>query len=150
MASSYTIRRAEHTDISSLIELLRILFSIEADFSVDESKQRIGLEMMLHDKTRCCIMVAEINEKVVGMCSAQLLISTAEGGVVPLIEDLVVNDEHRGKGIGKSLLSSVESWATEKEAKRLELLADRNNTSAFGILPKNELEVHPANLLPEK
>lgn len=136
MASNYIIRRADHTDISSLIDLLRTLFSIETDFSVDESKQRIGLEMMLNDYNNCCIMVADINQQVVGMCTAQMLASTAEGGVVALIEDLVVDNGYRGKGIGKDLLLSIESWAAEKGAKRLQLLADRNNTPALAFYQK--------------
>lgn len=136
MASNYIIRRASHTDIPDLIELLQILFIIETDFSVDKSKQRIGLEMMLSDSTNRCIMVADVNQQVVGMCTAQILVSTAEGGVVALIEDLVVDNEHRGKGIGRNLLLSVENWAAEKGAKRLQLLADRNNTPALKFYQK--------------
>ncbi|MCB8817512.1 GNAT family N-acetyltransferase [Desulfosporosinus shakirovi] len=131
MASNYIIRRAVHSDVNSLIGLLEILFSIESDFTAEEFKQRSGLEMMLNDDTRRCIMVAEINQQVVGMCTAQILVSTAEGGFVAIIEDLVVHKEYRGKGIGRGLLLSVESWAIAKGVKRLQLLADRNNTVAL-------------------
>jgi ribosomal protein S18 acetylase RimI-like enzyme len=131
MESNYIFRRANINDIPSLIVLLGILFSIETDFTIDESKQRSGLKMMLDDNTNRCIMVAEINQRVVGMCSAQMLVSTAEGGLVALIEDLVIDKEHRGQGIGKILLLSVENWAVEKGSKRLQLLADRNNTPAL-------------------
>jgi ribosomal protein S18 acetylase RimI-like enzyme len=131
MESNYIFRRANINDIPSLIVLLGILFSIETDFTIDESKQRSGLKMMLDDNTNRCIMVAEINQRVVAMCSAQMLVSTAEGGLVALIEDLVIDKEHRGQGIGKILLLSVENWAVEKGSKRLQLLADRNNTPAL-------------------
>ncbi|SHI49141.1 GNAT family N-acetyltransferase [Desulfosporosinus lacus] len=131
MASNYILRRAVHSDVNSLIGLLEILFSIESDFTVEEFKQRSGLEMMLNDDTRRCIMVAEINQQVVGMCTAQILVSTAEGGFVAVIEDLVVHKEYRGKGIGRGLLLSIESWAIAKGVKRLQLLADRNNTVAL-------------------
>ncbi|MCO5387176.1 GNAT family N-acetyltransferase [Desulfosporosinus sp.] len=131
MASNYIIRRAVHSDVNCLIGLLEILFSIESDFTVEEFKQRSGLEMMLNDDTRRCIMVAEINQQVVGMCTAQILVSTAEGGFVAVIEDLVVHKEYRGKGIGRGLLLSIESWAIAKGVKRLQLLADRNNTAAL-------------------
>ncbi|MCO1603587.1 GNAT family N-acetyltransferase [Desulfosporosinus nitroreducens] len=131
MASNYIIRRAVHSDVNCLIGLLEILFSIESDFTVEEFKQRSGLEMMLNDDTRRCIMVAEINQQVVGMCTAQILVSTAEGGFVAVIEDLVVHKEYRGKGIGRGLLLSIESWAIAKGVKRLQLLADRNNTVAL-------------------
>lgn len=131
MALNYIIRKANYTDLPSLIGLLKILFSLERDFTVDEIKQRNGLEMMLADCENRCVMVADLNNLIVGMCTAQILISTAEGGYIALIEDLVVEEDYRREGIGKGLLLSIESWAIEQGAKRIQLLADRNNTPAL-------------------
>ena len=135
---NYTIRRAQHSDISGMIRLLRILFSIETDFAFDEGTQQRGLELMLGDCTNRCVMVAELelNQQIVGMCTAQILVSTAEGGVVALIEDLVVEDACRGKGIGRELLSVIERWALARGARRLQLLADQNNTPALEFYKK--------------
>ena len=47
-----------------------------------------------------CIKVAEIDGAVRGMCTVQLVISTAEGGLAGLVEDLVVDRTYRGQGIG--------------------------------------------------
>lgn len=127
----HTIRRAKHSDINGMVRLLRILFSIETDFLFNEGNQQRGLEMMLSDDTNRCIMVAELNQQIVGMCTAQILVSTAEGAIVALIEDLVVEDARRGQGIGKDLLLSLESWAVARGVRRLQLLADRNNTRAL-------------------
>lgn len=127
----YLLRRAKHSDISGMIGLLRILFAIETDFEFDEGNQQRGLELMLEDRTNRYIMIAELREQIVGMCTAQVLVSTAEGGSVALIEDLVVEEASRGQGIGKGLLLAVERWACEHGARRLQLLADRNNTRAL-------------------
>lgn len=132
----HTIRRAKHADISGMVKLLRILFSIETDFTFDEETQQRGLEMMLGDSTNRCIMVAELNRQIVGMCTAQILVSTAEGGIVALIEDLVVEDTFRGGGIGKELLLSIEGWAIARGVRRLQLLADQNNTRALEFYKK--------------
>ena len=129
--ANYIIRRANYPDISSMIKLLRILFSLESDFEADELTQQSGLGMMLCDGTDRCIMVAEQNQQIVGMCSAQILVSTAEGGRVALIEDLVVEDAFRGQGIGKGLLLAIEGWSIAQDVRRLQLLADRNNTRAL-------------------
>lgn len=137
----HTVRRAEPADISDMIRLLRILFSIETDFVFDEGKQQRGLEMMLSDCTNRCIRVAALNQQVVGMCTAQILVSTAEGGIVALIEDLVVEEAYRGVGIGKELLLSIEGWAIERGARRLQLLADQNNTRALGFYKKMDWKV---------
>lgn len=131
MTEKCLIRRAQHNDLSSLVRLLISLFSLEEDFTVDEAKQQSGLAMMLDDCQNRCIMVAQLNEQVVGMCTAQLLVSTAEGGIVALVEDVVVDHDYRGRGIGRQLLLSIENWAIERGTKRLQLLADQNNTPAL-------------------
>ncbi|MFZ3129614.1 MAG: GNAT family N-acetyltransferase [Desulfosporosinus sp.] len=134
----HTIRRAKHTDLSGMIGLLRILISIETDFAFDAETQQRGLEMMLSNGAHRCVMVAELNQQIVGMCTAQFLVSTAEGGIVALIEDLVVEDTCRGQGVGKELLLSMESWAIARGVRRLQLLADRNNIRALEFYKKME------------
>lgn len=125
------IRRAQPGDIAALAELLAVLFSIETDFRIDHAKQRQGLRLLLDHPEHCCVMVAEAGRRVVGMCSGQLLVSTAAGGYKAIIEDLVVAAGQRGRGIGAALLAAVENWAAAQGAVRLDLLADRRNQPAL-------------------
>ncbi len=125
------IRAAESKDIPALIELLRVLFSIEADFSFDEEKQRRGLELMLEDVRERCVFVAQIDHQVVGMCSVQTLISTAQGAPKGWIEDVCVNEKSRGCGIGKMLLKAVDNWCLERGMRRLQILCDTQNEPAM-------------------
>lgn len=127
MTLNIKVRKAQFTDIDSMIGLLIMLFSVEADFTVDEGKQRRGLEMMLADEQTRCILVAEYQGQVIGMCSAQLLVSTAAGGLKALVEDVVIAMGYRGYGIGRQLLAALENWAVTSGARRLDLLADRHN-----------------------
>jgi len=132
------IRQGQVQDIEDLVGLLKELFSIEADFEFNEARQRMGLEQILRDVSgEKCIMVAERSGKVIGMCSAQILISTAEGGPAAVIEDMVVFPEYRGMGIGESLLSAIQSWSIQKGAMRMQLLADKNNYPALDFYMKN-------------
>jgi GNAT superfamily N-acetyltransferase len=126
------IRNAQHQDLDTLVALLKELFSMEADFDFDENRQHRGLTLMLDGcgKHRC-IKVAQVHGNVVGMCTAQTLISTAEGSMVALIEDMVVTSQYRGMGIGSRLMESIEKWARDRGVTRLQLLADRTN---FGAL----------------
>jgi GNAT superfamily N-acetyltransferase len=133
---NYFLRMAVPKDIPILVALLKVLFSIEEDFSFNEEKQRHGLELMLEAPDQRCIMVAEYEGKIIGMCTAQLLISTAEGGKAALIEDMVIHQDYRRQGIGRSLLEKIGDWAYEHGAKRLELLADIGNTPALEYYKK--------------
>lgn len=130
-AQDVIIRKAVPSDMDALVRLLRELFSIEEDFAFDESLQRRGLEMMLANPDERCVMVAEMDQEVVAMGSVQLVVSTAEGGVAGLVEDVVVTKRHKGKGIGRKLLLSIDAWAGKQGIRRLQLLADKNNVSAL-------------------
>jgi len=123
------IRDAVESDMDGLIGLLEQLFSIEKDFTFDPEKHRKGLKLMLDGcgKHRAVKVVLEKN-KIVGMCTIQTRISTATGTIAAVIEDLVVDKECRGKGIGKILLKEINQWAKKREILHLQLLADKNNT----------------------
>ena len=127
-----TLRKARHQDLDELTALLRLLFTIEADFSFDAAKQKRGLAMLL-DNDRGCILVAEAAGQVIGMCTGQVVISTAEGGPSVLVEDVVVAPGHRNHGIGRALINTMTGWALEQGATRLQLLADTNNPPALAF-----------------
>jgi ribosomal protein S18 acetylase RimI-like enzyme len=131
------IRDAEPSDLEALVELLAQLFSIEADFEVDPQRQRRGLARLMDGcQKHACIKAAVVEGRVVGMCSAQTLVSTAEGGTVALLEDMVVAPPWQGRGIGRDLIGSVIQWALLRGASRLQLLADRNNHPALAFYEK--------------
>lgn len=124
------IRPARQQDVEQLVGLLHLLFSIEEDFSADTAKQRRGLEMMLAG-AHSQVLVAEEKGETVGLCTGQVVISTAEGGPAILVEDMVVAEDYRGQGIGRLLLAGLIDWARRQGATRMQLLADRNNQPAL-------------------
>jgi len=124
------IRPASPADLDSLVALLQILFDLEKDFEGDQVRQRRGLELMLENE-RGCVLVAEVEGEVIGMCSGQVTVSTAEGGPALLVEDVVVREEWRGKGVGRLLMESLGNQARDQGIERLQLLADRTNGPAL-------------------
>ena len=137
MLTMITLRKAKPTDIPELVELLKELFSIEADFDFDPEKQACGLNLLL-DSEKDCILVAErlSDNRILGMCTVQTLISTAEGGPVGLLEDLIVAADFRNQGIASKLVAEAVNWANCQGLKRLQLLADKNNHPALNFYHK--------------
>lgn len=127
------IRLARSSDLPTLVRLLGDLFSIEADFTPDPEAQGRGLALMLAEPQRRAVIVAEAAGAVIGMVTGQLLVSTAQGGLSVLVEDMVVDARQRGHGVGRALLDAVEQWAVDRGATRLQLLADRENAPALAF-----------------
>jgi GNAT superfamily N-acetyltransferase len=119
-------------DIADLSALLTLLFTIEQDFNPDLSKQHKGLELLLQNANTANIGVARnAAGKVIGMVTAQLVISTAQGAASAWVEDMVVAEDYRGRGVGKQLLKNAQAWAKSQGATRLQLLVDTSNSEAL-------------------
>lgn len=127
------MRPAGPGDLDRLVRLIGALFAIEADFEPDPARQRRGLEALLADPERCAVLLAEAGGAVAGVVTAQLLVSTAEGGPAVLVEDLVVEEARRGEGLGRALLDAAAAWARARGATRLQLLVDEANGPAIGF-----------------
>ena len=112
-------------DLPELAELLADLFAKEADFRPDQSKQLRGLRMILEQPNKGRIFVLRSYDKIVGMINLLFTISTAEGGAVIILEDLIIRQEHRSHGYGAQLLGYAIDFACQKDFQRITLLTDR-------------------------
>jgi GNAT superfamily N-acetyltransferase len=126
-----TIEQASSADIPAMVGLLAALFSIEQDFKPDTERQIRGLAGVLASPNACIMLARSAQGEAIAMCSAQLVFSTAEGAHSAWIEDMVVHEAWRGRGIGRQVLQAVLAWASERGATRAQLLADLDNQPAL-------------------
>ena len=119
------IEPAALEDLPQLVELLIALFSEEADFAPNRDKQEHGLRLILEQPNRGRIFVLRTDHQVVGMVNLLFTISTAEGGLVVLMEDIVVHPQHRRQGFGSLLLEHAINFAQERGFRRITLLTDK-------------------------
>ncbi len=134
----HTCRIIEATaaDIPALVPLLSQLFTLESDFQPDPAKQAAGLRLIVENPARGSIFVLRSDEQIIGMANALITISTAEGGPVLILEDVIVAVSHRGKGLGRMLVNHVLDWAKQQGMPRVTLLADRDNLPALRFYEK--------------
>ena len=129
-----TFRFAGPEDIPRLCDLLSELFSLESDFSPDREKQERGLSLLVNDQPGASlILVAVAAETVIGVATIQTLVSTAEGGRVGLVEDVIVDERFRCRNVGTLLLEEIVAWSRKMGLTRLQLLADRDNHQALSF-----------------
>jgi GNAT superfamily N-acetyltransferase len=124
------INPATQDDIPQLVSLLHLLFEQEADFKPDAARQTEGLRQIIASPQTGIIFVARSGAEIVGMVSLLFTISTAEGGPVCWLEDMVVRPGQRGSGLGSRLLASAIDHAQAHGFLRVTLLTDKINQAA--------------------
>ena len=120
-------------DLDALVDLLAELFALERDFTPDRAKQRSGLQAILDNPALGRLFVLRLDGAVAGMANALITVSTAEGGRVLLLEDVVLDRACRGAGLGRRLIEHVLAWAAGQGMSRVTLLADRDNAAALAF-----------------
>ncbi len=130
------IARATEHDLPQLAALLAELFTQESDFLPEIDKQLSGLRLIMDNPAQGQLFVARDGVKVAGMANALILISTAEGGRVLLLEDVIVDRKYRGRGLGRELVEQVFAWAASEGMLRVTLLVDPDNHAALGFYEK--------------
>lgn len=130
------ISQAEYRDLDQLADLLAELFTLENDFCPDREKQLQGLRLILDNPALGRLFVLRDQDRVAGMANLLITVSTAEGCRVAVLEDVIIGNEYRGKGLGRRLVEHVLAWAKTDGMTRITLLADRDNKTALGFYRK--------------
>ncbi len=131
------INIATNSDISDLCDLLFLLFSKEDEFVPNKSVQEQGLKIIIENPSIGHVLVAKENDKTIGMITILYTVSTALGGMVGLLEDMIVHPEYIGRGVGSQLMDYSLEFAKKQNLKRLTLLTDKSNTNAHIFYKKH-------------
>ncbi|QUE52317.1 GNAT family N-acetyltransferase [Luteolibacter ambystomatis] len=133
-------------DLPALTELVMELFAHSGDFSPDRGTQERGLQLILEQPNRGRIFVLRTDHRIIGMVNLLFTISTARGGFVILMEDVIVHPDHRGLGYGALLVEYVIEFARQKDFKRITLLTDRISAESQHFFQKHGFEY--SNMIP--
>lgn len=133
-------------DLPALTELVMGLFEFSGDFRPDHAVQERGLRLILEQPNRGRIFVVRTNDRIFGMVNLLFTISTARGGFVILMEDVVIHPDHRGQGFGTMLVNHVVDFAKKKHFKRITLLTDKISAESQEFFKKQGFEY--SNMIP--
>ncbi len=88
---------ASINDLPVLAELLNDLFSQDIEFTPNLAKQKMGLEKIINNPEIGEILVIKVDNQILGMVSLLYSISTALGGRVAVLEDMVIDKKPQAK-----------------------------------------------------
>jgi len=114
------IRKANKKDIRAVLELLYDLERPKPKTNFEEVRfQKMILKYLSdHDKQ---ILIAESDSKISGMVSVVFIPRLNRSKLELYIPEIIVKRDHRGSGIGKSLINSCVVIAKKKKCFRIRL-----------------------------
>ncbi len=113
-----SIRLATKNDMPRVLELIKEL----AEFEKEPEAVEITVTDLLNEGFNATpafkCFIGEVNSKIEGMALVYKRYSTWKGPVLHL-EDLIVNKQMRGSGLGTALLDEVVKYASKLKVKRV-------------------------------
>jgi len=134
------IRKGKPEDMKAVLKLIQELadFEKEPDAVVvteaDLIRDGFGTVPLFH------VFVAEVDAAIVGIALYYYRYSTWKGKIIHL-EDLVVKDSMRGKGLGFALFSEVIKQGKKDQVRRIDWHVLDWNTSAIDFYEKSGAKV---------
>jgi len=129
MNTKTTIRMAGPSDAPSIYRLLVQLQGLLGVESASEEEFRLRFEAMLAEP-RYRVFVAEEGGELRGFITIWLRESLFHGGPVALVDELVVAEGARGRGIGSRLLQRALDFCRQRGCVEVEVTTEADNRSA--------------------
>lgn len=140
MNTSIELRFAKKNDMPHVLRLIQELAEFEKEpAAVEVTLAELEKDGFSNPKRFDCIL-AEVNDQVVGMALYYPRYSTWKGVSLHL-EDLIVSQTHRNKGIGTALYTAFLAQAKKLKVRRAEWVVLNWNTPAVDFYKNSGAKV---------
>lgn len=126
------IRKIVLNDLDEIFNLLNQLYKNQLNYE----KFKEIYKMKLNDKNSYYIVAIE-NNKIIGVLTSELQIKLHRAKKQSFIEDLIVDESYRNRGIGKALLQNAVNYAKNNDCEVIELTSYINNEKSHKFYQNN-------------
>ena len=120
-SADYIIRVACFADTDAVLDLAR---DFATSFAVAEERFRQAFGELLLDRS-ACVRVAALDGVAVGYVLGFEHLTFFANGRVAWVEEIMVHEAHRHKGVGEGLMKAVTEWAAGRECRMIALATRR-------------------------
>ena len=125
------VRLATASDLSDLLRLYRQLTGDEAGSLAPDSVAAKALFEAIAAQPRRDLLVAEVDGKVVGTLDLLTVANLSHGGSPwGIVENVVVDETSRGRGIGRSLMDEAVRRCRDAGCYKVQLLSNKRRSQA--------------------
>lgn len=140
------LREAEAHDRDLLLSLIQGLYATE-HIPFDPNRSARALGDLLADPSLGRVWMIERDGRPVGYAVVALGYSLEFGGRFALLDELFIQEEHRGQGVGRQALARVAEACRELRLEAVRLEVERSNRGARELYRKAGFESHDRDLM---
>ncbi len=118
------VRKAMAEDEAVLIDLLKELLAnseMPSDSSDNWSKVAVTFREVIRDEALGTVLLAEEEGDAIGLLTLSYPTAIRFGGIYTCIEEFVVREKARGKGVGGKLLEAASAEAKTKDCEEIQV-----------------------------
>jgi len=107
------IRRAVRSDREGVFALVK-------DFATSFNPEKSAFDFsfdQIHSDGSACLLVAEMNNRIIGYCLGFDHYAFYANGRVSWVEEIMVSEDYRQRGIGRRLMNGFEEWSRARDSK---------------------------------
>ena len=130
LAGDLVIREAANEDIEGIIEVLKTIYLQDVAWAERAIKKLLATENYV-------ILVAELDDQIVGFIDYYILPSIWEKWNEATINNLFIHKDYQGKGIGSRLLEEVIKRTDEIGIVELHVGTEKDNERAISLYKKH-------------
>lgn len=139
-------RKITHQDIEVLLVLMTDFYAIDG-YPIDAEITRKNFVHFIENPNLGQSFIIEHDGKVAGYIILNFLFSFEFGGTIAFLDELYVDSNFQGKGLGKLGVAFSQKFAKEKELKILFLEVELHNERAIELYKKYNFKPHHRNLM---
>lgn len=127
-AESITIREARRDDSDRAFELLK---QVASTYAPDRDAFESSFAELTGEGTSSLVLVAESSGSVVGYALTTISSLLHTNGKSAQLQELVVDNAHRGSGVGTALLEALETVCRERKVRQLTVVSSRGSADFY-------------------
>lgn len=122
-----TIRPLQRQDIDAVMKLHRELGWNPA-FQADGTTLLQRLKALITEES-ALLLVAEIDKRVIGYIHGEIIVHLLFAGREMFVQEVFVMEKYRGSGVGRELMSAIETESVKQKCFRISVLNSRERES---------------------
>ncbi|CDS95088.1 MULTISPECIES: GNAT family N-acetyltransferase [Sphingobacterium] len=141
-----TFEKLTFENIDTIVSMMQDFYAIDG-YDMDPAVSRENFKTFLDDQNLGQSWLIKENDLVLGYIIVVYFFSFEFKGRVALLDELFLNADARGKGVGRKAVEFVKDYVQEQGCKLVLLEVESHNLPAQKLYESQGFDFHPRNIM---